>query len=86
MIKVVYLGQLADMAGTAESEFAATSGEIDWADLLALLENHVAPRLAEAVQADTVKLAVNGRLLADRAMLDARDGDEIALLPPVSGG
>ncbi|MEC7399718.1 MAG: MoaD/ThiS family protein [Pseudomonadota bacterium] len=25
-------------------------------------------------------------MLADKTALDARDGDEVALLPPVSGG
>jgi len=29
---------------------------------------------------------VNGALLADKAALQAGAGDEIALLPPVSGG
>jgi molybdopterin synthase sulfur carrier subunit len=31
-------------------------------------------------------VAVNGALLADKAALAAGAGDEIALLPPVSGG
>ena len=35
---------------------------------------------------DKVKLAVNGAILADKLDLQAADGDEIALLPPVSGG
>jgi molybdopterin synthase sulfur carrier subunit len=33
-----------------------------------------------------VRLAVNGTVLSDKAALQAVDGDEIALLPPVSGG
>ncbi len=86
MIKVVYLGKLADIAREAQSDFASTSDGLGWAGLLDLLESHGSTELADAVRADTVKLAVNGQLLADRALLDARDGDEIALLPPVSGG
>ena len=35
---------------------------------------------------EKVKVAHNGTLLADRTSLSAHDGDEIALLPPVSGG
>lgn len=86
MIRIVYLGMLADLAGRGESEFASTSEEIDWADLLALLENHMNQLLADAIRADTVKVALNGKVLLDREDLSAKRGDEIALLPPVSGG
>lgn len=86
MIRVVYLGKLADMAGTAQSEFASTSGELDWPDVLALLDHHVREELAEAVSDERVKVALNGAVLADRETLVARHGDEIAFLPPVSGG
>lgn len=86
MIRIVYLGMLADLAGKGESEFASTSEEIDWTDLLALLENHMNRLLADAIRADTVKVALNGKVLLDREDLSAKHGDEIALLPPVSGG
>ena len=42
--------------------------------------------LADAIRADTVKVALNGKVLLDREDLSAKRGDEIALLPPVSGG
>jgi molybdopterin synthase sulfur carrier subunit len=42
--------------------------------------------LAAAVRDPRVKVALNGAVLADREALVARHGDEIALLPPVSGG
>ena len=35
---------------------------------------------------ERVKLALNGSILAEKTALSAKDGDEIALLPPVSGG
>ena len=35
---------------------------------------------------DVALVAVNGALLADKATFAARVGDEVALLPPVSGG
>lgn len=83
---MIYLGKLVDLAGTTESKFVSTSGELDWADLLALLDDHVRDGLADAVLDPAVKVAVNGQVLADKALLAARLGDEIALLPPVSGG
>jgi sulfur-carrier protein len=85
-LKLVFLGKLAELAGVPESEFICTSGEIDWADLLAWLEDWGSPELAEAVRGEKVKLALNGQIVPDKTMLDARDGDEVAMLPPVSGG
>lgn len=78
-VRLVFLGKLADVACGQERSLAMP---VDWAGLLAALE----PDLAEAIIADTTKIAVNGVLLADKAALAAEDGDEIAFLPPVSGG
>nr|WP_255551939.1 MoaD/ThiS family protein [Erythrobacter crassostrea] len=82
----MYLGQLADIAGKDESEFTSSSGEIDWPDLVELLRNHVNPEISAAVDDARTLVAVNGKVLSDKTHLDARDGDEVALLPPVSGG
>ena len=78
-VKLVFLGKLADLAGTPELELP---GPLDWDGLLAGL----APELAQAVATASCKLALNGAVLADKTQLSAKDGDEIALLPPVSGG
>jgi len=78
-VKLVFLGKLADLAGAAEQDVA---GPLDWQGLLARLPDS----LGAAVQAERVKLALNGTLLPDKATLAAGDGDEVALLPPVSGG
>jgi sulfur-carrier protein len=77
-VKLVFLGRLADMAGGAERAVAA--GPLD--AILAGLE----PGLAAAVQGPRIRLARNGALLADSAALVLADGDELAFLPPVSGG
>lgn len=86
MIRIVYLGKLADVAGKGESQFVSSSGDLDWPDILALLDDHVAEGLAEAVRDPRVKVALNGEVLPDKTYLVAKNGDEIALLPPVSGG
>lgn len=78
-VKLVFLGKLADLAGCAEMDAAAP---LDWQGLLAALPQAA----AQAVQEPRTKLALNGELLADKSALSAVDGDEIALLPPVSGG
>ena len=79
MATVVLLGKLADIGGVPALTVA---GPLDWAGLLAALP----PMLAEAADDPRNRVALNGALLADKVALSAGDGDEIALLPPVSGG
>ena len=79
MITVVLLGKLADLGGAPALTLAAP---LDWAGLKAALP----PLLAQALDDPRNHVALNGALLADKSVLQARAGDEIALLPPVSGG
>lgn len=78
-VKLVFLGKLVDLAGEGEREIAAP---LDWQSLVDGLESD----LADAVAGAKVRVAVNGIVLADKTTLAAKDDDEIALLPPVSGG
>ena len=78
-VTIVFLGPLRDMAGEGERTVPAP---LDWAGLLAV----VGPDIAEQLQQERVNLACAGRVLADKTLLAANDGDEVALLPPVSGG
>jgi molybdopterin synthase sulfur carrier subunit len=79
VVTIVFLGKLADLAGAPSLQFSAP---LDWAGLKAALP----PALAEAADDPRNRVALNGALLADKADLQAGEGDEIALLPPVSGG
>ena len=85
-IRVLYLGRLQDVAGRPESGFGSSSGDLDWPDLIAVLEDHVNPAIAAAASDPLTKIALNGVLETDREALVIRHGDEVALLPPVSGG
>ena len=78
-VRIVFLGKLADLAGASE---IAAAAPLDWRGLLTALPGSV----GEAVNAERTKVAVNGTLLPDKRALVAGDGDEVALLPPVSGG
>ena len=78
-VRLVFLGKLADLAGAPEREIEAP---LDWGSLVEALEGD----LGGALEGEKVKLAVNGAVLADKRTLMAEDGDEVALLPPVSGG
>jgi molybdopterin synthase sulfur carrier subunit len=42
--------------------------------------------LASALMGDRVRMALNGAVLGDAAGLVLAAGDELAFLPPVSGG
>lgn len=78
-VKILFLGPLRDIAGEQEREVDAP---LDWAGLLAA----VGPAVAEQLEQERVNVACKGRVLADKRALQAEDGDEVALLPPVSGG
>jgi molybdopterin synthase sulfur carrier subunit len=78
-VKLVFLGKLADLAGSPDKD---VPGPLDWRGLLEALPGP----LSEAARGEKVKLALNGTVLADKTALAANDGDEVALLPPVSGG
>lgn len=78
-LKLVFLGRLEDAAGAAERVVAPAE---TIAAVLAALE----PELAQSLQGERVRWAVNGALCHRDAVPPLEDGDEIAFLPPVSGG
>lgn len=78
-LKLVFLGRLEDVAGAAERE-VETVASVN--AVLAALD----AALAAALKADRVKLAINGLLFHDHEAPVLKDGDELAFLPPVSGG
>jgi len=78
-LKLVFIGRLEDIAGEGERQVAAAAS-LD--QLLDGLESD----LAAALRGDRVRLAINGRIVADGNAIVLEDGDELAFLPPVSGG
>ena len=78
-VRVLFLGPLANLAGSAEREIPVP---LDWPGLL----DAVGPEVAGQLRDERVHIACAGRVLADKTTLTAGDGDEVALLPPVSGG
>jgi molybdopterin synthase sulfur carrier subunit len=78
-LKLVFLGRLEDAAGEPErAVLHAPSLDL----VLSGLEGELVAALADP----RIKLAVNGEIVPDRSALVLADGDELAFLPPVSGG
>lgn len=83
MATVLLLGKFADLGGAPSLTLGLPlAAALDWAGLKAALP----PALAEALDDPRTRVAINGALLPDKTRLQANAGDEIALLPPVSGG
>ena len=78
-VTILFLGPLRDLAGEATREVKAP---LDWAGLLDVVGAEVAAQLS----GERVNVACAGKVLGDKTALSAQDGDEVALLPPVSGG
>jgi molybdopterin synthase sulfur carrier subunit len=83
--RLVFLGRLADVAGRTEATVACPAS-LGWGDVVAWLASHGGADLADAVGAARVRVALNGVVLAEKATLVLVGGDELAFLPPVSGG
>lgn len=81
----MFLGRLEELAGRSFEDLSA-SAPLDWTDVLGWLGDWYSAELAETVDGEKVKIALNGALVADKHALVLADGDEIAFLPPVSGG
>jgi len=86
MITVIFLGKLADFAGVGQCTLAWPDGALGYSQLIDALGRQLNSAIAAAAGDEKVKLALNGAVLPDKSELSAHDGDEIALLPPVSGG
>lgn len=78
MARLVFLGRLEDLAGGAERD--VVGGPLE--TVLAGLE----PELAVALAGERIRIALNGALVTGRGGVVLGEGDELAFLPPVSGG
>ncbi|WP_230280310.1 MULTISPECIES: MoaD/ThiS family protein [unclassified Croceicoccus] len=79
-LTLLFLGKLEDAAGAPE-----LSLDIERPLTLSEIAERLEPRLAVAISAANVRIALNGSLVGAGAW-SAKSGDELAFLPPVSGG
>ena len=75
---LLFLGRLEDLAGAAE--LAVQPGPLE--QVLARIDLALAVELL----GEKIRMALNGELIAETGGIVLGDGDELAFLPPVSGG
>ncbi|ARU16305.1 MoaD/ThiS family protein [Croceicoccus marinus] len=79
-LTLLFLGRLEDVAGAP-----ALSLDVERPLGFAEIAERLEPRLAVALSSGNVRVALNGSLAGTGDWI-AGDGDELAFLPPVSGG
>jgi sulfur-carrier protein len=83
-VRLVYLARLREAFGLAGEEVSLARDDASLGSLLALLRGRGGSFARELAAGRVVRIAVNHDVVAADAPL--HDGDEVALLPPVTGG
>ncbi len=83
-VRVVYLARLREAFGTSGESLAIAGDAPSVATVLTALRERGGAWSRELASGRAVRVAVNHELAAADAPV--REGDEIALLPPVTGG
>lgn len=84
MVKVLYFARLREVFGCDGEEVALPDGVCDVAGFTGTLRARGEPWASELAAGRAYRVAVNHDMAgADTAV---RDGDEIAIFPPVTGG
>jgi molybdopterin synthase sulfur carrier subunit len=84
MIKLLYFARLREALGTSQEELAVPAGVSDVQSLMDWLAQRGGAWQEEFTGCRPLRAAVNQELVANATAL--RDGDEIAFVPPVTGG
>ena len=84
MVNLIFLGKFGDLAPTYLSKVALPGDVRTLADLKHWLTRQQ-PLLGQAMTATTTRLILN-QCVAHDLSLPVSDGDEVAFLPPMSGG
>ncbi|WP_373487352.1 MoaD/ThiS family protein [Blastomonas sp.] len=82
MATLLFFGRLGDLAGGVERALGLSTA-LSVADVIGIIEQSDR-LLASALAEERVRYAINGTIVDGEALIE--DEDELAFLPPVSGG
>ena len=82
MIKVVFFASLREAVSSSEQHHNASSLR----ELMAALQQSLPEEALSALNAENVRVAVNQGLVEELDGVALKEGDEVAFLPPVTGG
>ena len=85
MAKVLFFGRLADAAGAEELLTPLPAHARHVSDLKLLLAR-LHPELGAALEDSSVRVAINQKIAPAKSDPEISDRDEIAFMPPMSGG
>jgi molybdopterin synthase sulfur carrier subunit len=83
MARVLFFGRLRDVAGASEIHVEGGAERLSALRAKLGLDNE---NLAQALNAPSVRVALNQKLIISGDDPLVQSGDEIAFMPPVSGG
>ncbi|WP_018996970.1 MoaD/ThiS family protein [Hirschia maritima] len=85
MGKILFFGKLADIAGLTEMALPHSSTAYSFEDILTMVcSDNV--ELESTLRDQSTKLCINQEILTDKEAVNIKQDDEIAFLPPFSGG
>ncbi len=85
MVRVLFFGRLSDAAGTEELLTPLPPHARRISDLKLVL-TRLHPELGALLEEPNVRVAINQRVAPAKSDLEISDRDEIAFMPPMSGG
>ena len=83
-VTLLYFARLREAFGVASEAFALPAGCATAGELVRALQRRGGPWAQELAEGKPYRLAVNQEMVKADAAL--RDGDEVAIFPPVTGG
>lgn len=83
--KILFFGKLADVSGASEWDMPAFDTPMSSDDFIAMITSGNA-NLAEALKAPSNRLCVNQVLVPPSETVTISPSDEVAFMPPMSGG